>query len=81
MGEGHKITYHANRLPTFGEGIFFPLKASILSFISFIVGQSKPLKYDPITEEGNMLEDEDKAKEYIAQYFDNIYQAREGTPE
>ena len=39
------------------------------------------LEYDVMTEEGTTLEDPDEAKEHIAQYFENLYQAREGTPE
>ena len=34
--------------------------------------------YDTITEEGVTITDPEEAKEYIAQYYENLYQAREG---
>ena len=37
--------------------------------------------YDTITEDGRTLNDPDETKEYIAQFYENLYQAREGTPE
>ena len=37
--------------------------------------------YDTIDEEGNIIEDANQAKDHIANYFESLYQAREGTPE
>ena len=37
------------------------------------------LDYDIITEEEETITDPEKTKEYIANYFENLYQAREGT--
>ena len=34
--------------------------------------------YETIDEHGNPIADPDTAKEHIADYFENIYQAREG---
>ena len=39
------------------------------------------LAYETITEEGTALTDPQKTKEHIADYFENLYQARPGTPE
>ena len=39
------------------------------------------LEYDHITEDGEMVTDPTKAKQSIAQYFENLYQAREAEPE
>ena len=47
-----------------------------------IINKSKPKEdYDTITEDGTTLYNPDEAKEYIAEYYENLYQAREGTPE
>ena len=37
------------------------------------------IEYNTITEEGETITDPRKAKEYIANYFENLYQARPGT--
>lgn len=39
------------------------------------------LDYNTVNEEGQVLNDPEKAKEHIAQYFEDLYQARPGTPE
>jgi len=39
------------------------------------------LEYDTITEEGETILDPEKTKEHIANYFEDLYQARPGTPE
>ena len=39
------------------------------------------LEYNTITEEAETLTDPEKTKEYIADYFEELYQARPGTPE
>ena len=39
------------------------------------------LAYKTITEEGTTLTDPQKTKEHIADYFEDLYQARPGTPE
>ena len=36
--------------------------------------------YETINEHGNTIADPDTAKEHIADYFENLYQAREGEP-
>lgn len=36
--------------------------------------------YDTITEDNTTIENPQQAKEYIANYFEDLYQAREGTP-
>ena len=38
-------------------------------------------EYNTITEEGKELTDPEETKEHIAKYFENLYQARPGTPE
>ena len=43
--------------------------------------QQEPDPYDTITEEGTKLTNPEEAKEYIAQYYEQLYQAREGTIE
>ena len=43
--------------------------------------QQEPDPYDTITEEGKKLTNPEEAKEYIAQYYEQLYQAREGTIE
>merc|ERR1712062_109802 len=37
--------------------------------------------YITIDEEGNPIENPEEAKEHIARYFENLYQAREGKPQ
>ena len=39
------------------------------------------LSYATITEEGTTITDPEKTKEHIAEYFEDLYQARPGTPE
>ena len=39
------------------------------------------IEYDTITEEGKTILEPEKALEHIANYFENLYQARPGTPE
>ena len=39
------------------------------------------IDYNTITEEGKNLTDPEETKQYIAGYFENLYQAREGTEE
>ena len=39
------------------------------------------LEYNTITEEGEVITDPQKAKQHIANYFKELYQARPGTPE
>ena len=39
------------------------------------------LAYETITEEGTIITDPQKTKEHIADYFEDLYQARPGTPE
>ena len=38
-------------------------------------------EYDTIKEDGTVITDPNEAKEHIAQYYENLYQAREGKPE
>ena len=44
-----------------------------------ILGSNKPLEYDVITEEGTKITDPTESKKYIAEYYQNLYQAREAT--
>ena len=44
-------------------------------------GRKGSSNYLIITEEGQVLEDPEEAKRYIADYYKNLYQAREGKPE
>ena len=37
--------------------------------------------YDTITEEGVKIEDPGETKNHIADFYENLYQAREGKPE
>ena len=39
------------------------------------------LSYATITEEGTTITDPEKTKEHIVEYFEDLYQARPGTPE
>ena len=43
-----------------------------------IQGDKNKEEYDLIKENGEIEKDPEKAKEYIAEYFENLYQAREG---
>ena len=45
------------------------------------LGGSKREHYDTMDESGNIIKDPEKAKEHIANYFENLYQAREGKVE
>ena len=44
-------------------------------------GKKGNCDYNTITEDGEELQDPETAKEYIANYYENLYQAREGRPE
>ena len=47
-----------------------------------ILNKSKPSEeYDTITEEGTTLTDPEESKEHIANFYENLYQAREGSKE
>ena len=46
-----------------------------------ILGSRAKENYDLITEDGEKITDEEQSKEYIADYFEALYQAREGDPE
>ena len=46
-----------------------------------ILGKSDDGMFETLTEEGQKIEDPDEAKEHIAHYFENLYQARPGKPE
>ena len=46
-----------------------------------ILAQGKNETYDLITEEGEHITDSTKSKEYIADFYENLYKAREGTAE
>ena len=39
------------------------------------------LPYDTVTEDGEVLTEAESTKEYIADYFEQLYQARPGTNE
>ena len=43
-----------------------------------LMNHNKKDEYTTITEEGETLNDPQRAKEYIANYFENLYQARDG---
>ena len=57
-----------------GSDHFWKIRKKILS-------QGKNETYDLITEEGEHVTDHAKSKEYIANFYENLYKAREGTPE
>ena len=57
-----------------GTDHFWKIRKKILS-------QGKNESYDIITEEGELLTDPESNKEYIANFYENLYKAREGTPE
>ena len=44
-----------------------------------ILSQGKNENYDLVTEEGEKITDPETTKEYIANFYENLYQAREGT--
>ena len=44
-------------------------------------GMQGGLNYTTIDENGNLLENPEEAKEHIANYYENLYQAREGRKE
>ena len=46
-----------------------------------IIGNKPVNNYDTITENNEHIKDPDQTKEYIAQYFENLYQARTGKEE
>ena len=46
-----------------------------------ILKQGMNENYDLITEEGKKVSDPEQAKEYIANFYENLYKAREGTEE
>ena len=46
-----------------------------------IVNNKSQNTYDTITEEGTRLEEPEETREYIANYYERLYQAREGKPE
>jgi hypothetical protein len=41
-----------------------------------LLNANKPLEYDLVTEDGQVIKDEEEAKEYIAKYFETLYCAR-----
>ena len=41
-----------------------------------ILGKHTKEEYDTLDEKGNLITDPDKAKEHIAQFYENLYQAR-----
>ena len=43
-----------------------------------IMRTNKQYEYDLITENDREVQEPDETKEYIAEYYDNLYQAREG---
>ena len=57
-----------------GSDHFWKIRKKILS-------QGKNETYDLITEEGEKITEPEQAKEYIANFYENLYKAREGTPE
>ena len=46
-----------------------------------LLGKNDHEMYDTLDEEGIPIENPNKAKEHIAEYFENLYQARPGKPE
>ena len=40
-----------------------------------------PKQSTTVSESGHPIEDPDEAKEHMAQYFENLFQAREGRPQ
>ena len=45
-----------------------------------ILGKHTKEEYDTLDEKGNLITDPDKAKEHIAQFYENLYQARPAKP-
>ena len=43
--------------------------------------KEKEAEYDTITEEGKTIQNEEETKQYVANYFENLYQARPSKPE
>ena len=57
------------------SGLFWKIRKRILN-------KSKPDEdYDTITEEGKTITEPEETKEYIANFYENLYKAREGTEE
>ena len=48
---------------------------------SMIEKSKQPEPYDVVTEEGIRLQEEIETKEYVAKYFEELYQARPPKPE
>ena len=46
-----------------------------------ILGNKTRENHDLVTEEGERITDGERSKEYIASYFEDLYQAREGDPD
>ena len=57
-----------------GSDHFWKIRKKILS-------QGKNDEYELITEEGDLITEPNKTKEYIADFYQKLYKAREGTPE
>ena len=57
-----------------GSDHFWKIRKKILS-------QGKNETYDLITEEGELITEPEASKEYIANFYEQLYKAREGTPE
>ena len=55
-----------------GSNHFWKIRKKILS-------QGKNDNYDLVTEEGQKVTDPEQSKEYIANFYENLYKAREGT--
>ncbi len=45
-----------------------------------ILGKTSNANYNTVTEEGKELTDEEETRKYIANYYENLYQAREAIP-
>ena len=45
-----------------------------------IITKDSDATYDTKDENGNKIEDPEEAKEHIANYYENLYQARQGDP-
>ena len=57
-----------------GSNHFWKIRKKILK-------QGQTDDHDLITEEGKQIKEPEKSKEYIANYYENLYRAREGTDE
>ncbi len=64
-----KITKEAQRNP------------NIIWEIKKRASHSNSLEYDTMDEDGNLIKDPEKAKDHVAKYFQDLYQARPGTEE